>query len=49
MNNSLDLKEVAFKYYNDMEAIVNDLASRCLGDSEVSFNYPAGKVTIKIK
>lgn len=48
INNHL-LKELADKYYSQLEDMVNYLASRCVGDSEASLVFNSGKVTIKLK
>ena len=43
------LKDLALKYYDVLEPIVNDLASKCTGGEEVSLVFLAGKITIKLK
>ena len=43
------LKDLALKYYDDLEAIVNDLASKCTGGEETKLSFPNGTVTIKLK
>lgn len=45
---SYPLKDLALKYYDNLEPIVNDLASKCTGGEEVSLVFPAGKVIIKL-
>ena len=46
---SYPLKDLALKYYDDLEAIVNDLALKCAGGEEASIVFPSGKITIKLK
>ena len=46
---SFVLKDLALKYYDELEAIVNDLASKCIGGEETSLAFPAGKIIIKLK
>lgn len=43
------LKDLALKYYDDLEAIVNDLATKCAGGEETSLVFPSGKITIKLR
>ena len=43
------LKELALKYYDQLEAIVNDLAEKSTGGEEASLVFGNGKVTIKLK
>ena len=43
------LKDLALKYYDVLEPIVNDLATKCTGGEEASLVFPAGKITIKLK
>ena len=43
------LKELALKYYDQLEAIVNDLAEKSTGGEEASLVFNMGKVTIKLK
>ena len=43
------LKDLALKYYDDLEAIVNDLSTKCAGGEEASFVFPSGKITIKLR
>lgn len=43
------LKDLALKYYDDLEAIVNDLASKCIGGEECRLSFSSGTITIKIK
>ena len=45
---SYSLKDLALKYYDDLESIVNDLASKCTGGEETSLVFPSGKITIKL-
>lgn len=47
--NTININELVSKYYDDLEAMVNYLAEKCLGGEEVSINFAAGKVTIKLK
>ena len=46
---SYPLKDLALKYYDDLEAIVNDLALKCVGGEETSLVFPSGKITIKLR
>ena len=48
-NNSFVLKDLALKYYDDLEPIVNDLASKCTGGEECKLTFTMGSVTIKLK
>ena len=48
-NNSFVLKDLALKYYNDLELIVNDLASKCTGGEECKLSFSSGTVIIKLK
>lgn len=48
-NNSFVLKDLALKYYDDLEAIVNDLASKCTGGEECRMAFSSGIVIIKLK
>lgn len=48
-NNSFVLKDLALKYYDQLEAIVNDLAEKSTGGEEASLVFGNGKVTIKLK
>ena len=43
------LKDLALKYYDQLEAIVNDLAEKSTGGEETSLVFGNGKVTIKLK
>jgi len=43
------LKDLALKYYDDLEAIVNDLASKCTGGEECRLSFGSGTITIKLK
>ena len=42
------LKDLALKYYDTLAPIVNDLASKCIGEEEATLVFPAGKVIIKL-
>ena len=46
---SYPLKDLVLKYYDDLEAIVNDLALKCAGGEEVSLVFLSGKITIKLR
>jgi hypothetical protein len=46
---SFVLKDLALKYYDTLEPIVNDLASKCTGGEEATLAFPMGKVIIKLK
>ena len=46
---SYPLKDLALKYYDDLEAIVNDLALKCAEGEETSLVFPSGKITIKLR
>ena len=48
-NINYPLKDLALKYYDTIEPIINDLAQKCTGGEEVSLTFPAGKVTIKLR
>ena len=48
-NSSFVLKDLALKYYDDLEAIVNDLASKCTGGEECKLSFDSGIVIIKLK
>jgi len=43
------LKDLALKYYDDLEAIVNDLASKCTGGEECRLGFSNGTITIKLR
>ena len=43
------LKDLALKYYDTLEPIINDLAQKCTGGEEVSLTFPCGKVIIKLR
>ena len=43
------LKDLALKYYDTLEPIVNDLASKCIGGEECKLSFSSGTITIKIK
>lgn len=46
---SYPLKDLALKYYDELEAIVNNLAEKSTGGEEASLVFGNGKVTIKLK
>ncbi len=46
---SFALKDLALKYYDTLEPIVKDLASKCSGGEETSLVFPMGKIIIKLK
>lgn len=48
-NNSFVLKDLALKYYDTLEPIVNDLASKCTGGEECKLSFSSGTVIIKLK
>lgn len=48
-NNSFVLKDLALKYYDTLEPIIDDLASKCTGGEECRLAFSNGTVTIKIK
>ena len=48
-NNSFVLKDLALKYYDTLEPIIDDLASKCSGGEECRLSFPSGTVTIKLK
>ena len=43
------LKDLALKYYDTLEPIVNDLASKCTGGEECRLSFPSGTITIKLR
>ena len=43
------LKDLALKYYDELEPIVTDLASKCTGGEEASLVFPMGKIITKLK
>ena len=43
------LKDLAFKYYDTLESVVNDLASKCTGGEECKLSFNNGTITIKLK
>jgi hypothetical protein len=43
------LKDLALKYYDTLEPIVNDLASKCSGGEECKLSFSNGTVIIKLK
>ena len=49
VKNNYVLKDLALKYYDQLEAIVNDLAEKSTGGEEASLVFGNGKVTIKLK
>ena len=48
-NNSFVLKDLALKYYDTLEPIIDDLASKCTGGEECRLAFSNGTITIKIK
>ena len=48
-NNSFVLKDLALKYYDTLEPIVNDLASKCTGGEECRLSFCSGTITIKLR
>lgn len=48
-NINYPLKDLALKYYDTLEPIIDDLAQKCTGGEEVSLVFPRGKVTIKLR
>ena len=49
VGSSYVLKDLALKYYDDLESIVNDLASKCSGGEECKLSSGSGTITIKLK
>lgn len=45
----LVLNEIADKYYTQLEAMVNDLANKCIGGEETKIVFNNGTVTFKLK
>lgn len=43
------LKDLALKYYDTLEPIINDLASKCTGGEECTLSFSSGTMTIKLK
>lgn len=43
------LKEIANRYYGDLEAMINDLAVKCTGGEETKIVFPNGMITIKLR
>ena len=43
------LKEIASKYYKDLETMVNDLAVKCTGGEEAKVVFDNGTVIIKLR
>ena len=48
-NSNFVLKDLALKYYDTLEPIVNDLASKCTGGEECRLSFDSGTVIIKLK
>lgn len=48
-NNSFVLKDLALKYYDTLEPIVNDLASKCTGGEECALSFSSGTIIIKLR
>lgn len=48
-NNSFVLKDLALKYYDTLEPIIDDLASKCTGGEECKLSFNSGTVIIKLK
>lgn len=49
ISSSFDLKDLALKYYDTLEPIVNDLASKCTGGEKVRLSFNSGTVIIELK
>ena len=49
VKNNYVLKDLALKYYDTLEPIVNDLASKCIGGEECRLSFPSGTITIKLR
>jgi hypothetical protein len=49
IGSSYVLKDLALKYYDTLEPIVNDLASKCSGGEECKLSFSNGAVIIKLK
>jgi hypothetical protein len=47
--NKLVLREIADKYYNQLNDMLNDLAYKCTGGEEMTMAFPSGKIIIKLK
>jgi hypothetical protein len=43
------LKDLALKYYDTLESIVNDLASKCTGGEEFRLRFGNGTITIILR
>ena len=43
------LNEIVSKYYDQLQAMVNGFATKCVGGSKATLNFPSGKVTIELK
>ena len=43
------LKDLALKYYDTLEPIVNDLASKSTGGEECRLSFGSGTIIIKLK
>jgi len=48
-NNNFVLKDLALKYYDTLEPIIKDLASKCTGGEECKLSFDSGTVIIKLK
>ena len=48
-NNSFILKDMALKYYDTLEPIINDLASKCTGGEECTLSFSSGTIIIKLR
>lgn len=49
MKNNLLISEIAEKYYEPLNKMLEDLASKCVGGTETTLTFPAGKVILKLK
>lgn len=43
------LKNLALKYYDTLESVVDDLASKCTGGEECRLSFNNGTIIIKLK
>lgn len=43
------LKDLALKYYDTLEHIIDDLAHKCTGGEECKLSFNNGTITIKLK
>ena len=43
------LKDLALKYYEQLEPIVDDLSVKCTGGEETRLVFPNGTITIKLR